>query len=261
MFFWLKAVARAFILPPGCSLILILAGMLLVWRRTRLGWWVFLLGFGTLWLMCTPFVSDRLLQLAERYPAFDPSKPTNAQAIVVIGGGGERVWAAEYKGPVAEQVLLERLALAAYLARTLSLPVLTSGAPDEALAMAATLKRNLGISPRWIESNSRDTFENARLSARILLPLGVRRIILVTSSTHEWRAAHEFMDAGFEVTPAPSGVLSPRETGVFMFVPGPMALSRSNAAIYELIGEPMRQLQKALGVRERLDPRIQPEVR
>jgi uncharacterized SAM-binding protein YcdF (DUF218 family) len=257
VFFWLKALSRAFILPPGLQLVLTLMGALLIWRRRRLGWLVFVLGFGSLWLMCTPIVADSLSRLAERYPAFDPSIPTGAQAVVILGGGGERLRAPEYEdGPVAEPVLLERLALGAYLARRLSLPVLVTGAPSESLSMPATLSRSFGITPRWVEGHSRDTYENARLSARILLPAGVKRIILVTTSTHEWRAAHEFMSAGLEVVPALAGVLATREMGLFKFVPGPMALWRSNAAIYELVGEPMRRLQAALGVRERFDKRV-----
>jgi hypothetical protein len=33
-------------------------------------------------------------------------------------------------------------------------------------------------------------------------------------------------------------------------------LARSNAALYELIGEPMRRLQAALGIRERFDRKV-----
>jgi uncharacterized SAM-binding protein YcdF (DUF218 family) len=256
VFFFLKAVTRAFILPPGSSLLLTLIGALLVWRRQRAGWLVFVLGFGSLWLLCTPVVANRLSHLAERCPPFDPGIPTGAQAVVILGGGGQRLWAPEYGGPVVEPILLERLTLGAYLARRLSLPVLISGAPVEVASMSATLSRNFEVTPRWIEGHSRDTYENAHLSARILLPAGVKRVILVTSSTHEWRAAHEFMSTGLEVVPAPAGILAPRELGIFKYLPEPAALWRSHAAIYELIGEPMRQLQASLGVRERFDRRV-----
>src|SRR5262249_11509327 len=152
-------------------------------------------------------VANRLLLLAQRYPALDPQKPTDAQAIVVLGGGGVRNSAAEYGGAaMAEPSLLERLTLAAFLAHRYSLPVAVSGAP-EAFAMSAPVTGTWGLTPKWIEDGSRDPFENARLSARVLFPAGIRRIILVTTSAHEWRAAHEFMAAGFSVTPAPAGVL------------------------------------------------------
>jgi uncharacterized SAM-binding protein YcdF (DUF218 family) len=255
VYFYLKAFIRAFILPPGVCLLLMLIGMLLVWRRRRFGWLVLVLGFGSLWLVATPLVADGLSQLAERYPAFDPGTATDAQAVVILGGGGERLKAREYGGPITESWLLERVMLGAYLARRLSLPLVISGAPGEAIAMSATLSRSFEMTPRWVEHRSRDTFENARFSAKILFPVGVRRIILVTSSVHEWRAVHEFSDAGFDVTPAPASMLGTREEGFFRLIPGTPALARSNAALYELIGEPMRQLQAALGIRERFDKR------
>lgn len=115
--FVLKTLARELILPPTSLLLLTLIGALLVWRQRRLGWVVFIAGFGSLWLLCTPVVSDRVVELSEGYPALNPNKPVNAQAVVVIGGGGQRNYAPEYRGPMADPVLLERLTLAAYFAR------------------------------------------------------------------------------------------------------------------------------------------------
>jgi uncharacterized SAM-binding protein YcdF (DUF218 family) len=250
--FVLKILARELILPPTSLLLLTLGGAWLIWRQRRAGWPLFVVGFVSLWLLCTPLVADRLAQLAEKYPALDPTKPVDAQAVVVIGGGEHRVYAPEYRGPMADAILLERLTLAAYLSRTYSLPLAISGAQTEVPAMAQTLTRNFGVTPRWIEDNSRDTFENAQLSARILFPAGVRKIILVTSSAHEWRAVQEFAGAGFNVLPAPVGVWSNREYGVFQFLPSTGALQRSHAAVYELIGEPMRRLLFASGLREKL---------
>lgn len=253
--FVLKILARELILPPTSLLLLTLIGAWLIRRQRRIGWALLVVGLGSLWALCTPIVADRLTQLAEYYPALDPIKPVDAQAVVVLGGGEHRAYAPEYRGPMADAVLLERLTLAAYLSRTYSLPLAVSGANTEIAAMAQTLTRNLGVTPRWLEGNSRDTFENAQLSAKILFPAGVRKIILVTSSTHEWRAVQEFAGAGFSVLPAPVGVSSARESGIFRFLPGARALQRSTAAVYELIGEPMRRLLSASGVREKLSRR------
>jgi uncharacterized SAM-binding protein YcdF (DUF218 family) len=249
--FALKVFAHELILPPNASLFLILIGLLLIWRQRLFGWTVFAVGFTSLWLLCTPIVADGLSSLAERYPPLNAHRPVNAQAVVVLGGGGQRNYAPEYNGPMAEPILLERLTLAAFLSRQFSLPLAVSGAPAESVAMSETLSRNFGVPPRWIEGNSRDTFENAQLSAKVLFPPGIKRIILVTSSEHEWRAVHEFMDAGFEVIPAPCGVLAARERGLTRYLPNSAALGRSYAAVYELIGEPMRRLQAAGGIREK----------
>jgi uncharacterized SAM-binding protein YcdF (DUF218 family) len=254
----IKTLARELILPPTSVLLLSLVGAVLAWRRWRFGWAIFFVGFGSLWLLCTPVIADWLSGFADGYPALDLSRSVDAQAVVVIGGGGQRNDAPEYNGPMAEPILLERLTLAAFIARRLSLPVAVSGAPAEAVAMSQTLSRSLGVTPRWIEANSRDTFENAQLSAKLLFAVGVKRIILVTSSAHEWRAAHEFMGAGFDVVPAPAGVLASREKGLYRYLPSASALGRSYAAVYELTGEPIRRLLAALGVREKLDRKLQP---
>lgn len=253
MFFTLKALVRSLLLPPAGPLLLAVLGAWLLGRRRVLGGWILAAGLGSLWLLATPVVADFLSARAERYPPFDPSRAAGAQAVVVLGGGGARMYAPEYGGPAADSVLLGRLSYAAYLAQHLSLPVLVSGAREEAPAMQATLQRLYGIKVGWVENRSRDTYQNARFSAKLLQAQGIHTVILVTSSTHEWRAAHEFMDAGLAVLPAPEGMLSARERDVYRFVPSPDALLRSQSAAYELLGEEARRLQSALGIRERLE--------
>jgi uncharacterized SAM-binding protein YcdF (DUF218 family) len=253
MYFTLKALLRSLLLPPAGPLLLALLGALLLRRRRRLGGLLIGLGLATLWLLCTPLIADALVRLAEHYPALDLGQPTGAQAIVIIGGGGVRNFAPEFGGPAPESTLLERLDYGAFVARRTGLPVLVSGAPQEALAMRVSLARDFGIAVRWSENQSFDTYQNARLSARILRGAGITRIVLVTSSTQLWRAAHEFQGAGLEVVPAPAAVSVPDELVVQRFVPGPAALMRSNSALHELLGEAARRLQAALGVRERFD--------
>ena len=46
---------------------------------------------------------------------------------LALGGGGQRSFAAEYGGPEARSMLLERLAYGAYVARGTGLPNLVSG--------------------------------------------------------------------------------------------------------------------------------------
>jgi uncharacterized SAM-binding protein YcdF (DUF218 family) len=253
MYFTLKALIRSLLLPPASPLIVAVLGALLLRRWRRVGGLLLALGLAALWLFATPVVADVLERLVAQYPALDIDKPTQAQAIVILGGGGERDFAPEYRGPAPEYVLLERLSYGAFVARHTGLPILVTGAPLEALAMQTSLSRDFGMPPRWVENRSRDTFENARYTAQMLKVEGIRRIILITSSTHLWRAAHEFEDAGFQVVPAPQGVWAPRDMKALRFIPGAAGLERSNAAVYEMIGEPMRRLQEWFGIRERFD--------
>jgi uncharacterized SAM-binding protein YcdF (DUF218 family) len=248
VFILLKSIARNLVLPPTGLIVLAVVGLLLSRRYRRWGTALLVIGLAGLWVCATPFIADRLEWLAERYPPLDLSRPVNAQAVVILAGGSVRQ-AAEYGGPAAASQTLERLNYGAYVARRTSLPVLISGSRYEAEAMDATLRRDFGIRPRWIENRSGDTFENAEFSARLLHPDGIRRVILVTSSEHEWRAAHEFMSAGFDVIPAPVGTLPEQELMLTKFVPNESALSQSHSALYELLGEPARRLFLALHLR------------
>ena len=245
----LKLLLKSVILPPTGPLFLAILGVFLIKRRPRLARACLILAIGSLWLLFTPRVSDLLSSLAERYPPLDLRSAAGAQAIVILGGGGQRGMAPEYGGPAADTVLLERLSYGAYVARKTGLPILVTGFHIEATAMQATLQRNFGIAPRWVDGAAFDTFSNAGNSARLLEADGIRRIILVTHATHMWRSVHEFTAAGLEVIPAPMGMRAPREPGFFRYLPEVDALRRSCTAINELLGEPVRWFLAATHLR------------
>ena len=72
--------------------------------------------------------------------------------------------------------------------------------PSQAQA-AAHLAHRLGV-PRaaiWTEDESRDTWQNAQFTARLLLGRGVRNVILVSDPSHLWRASRHFRRFGLGV--------------------------------------------------------------
>jgi len=241
----LKTLLKDLVLPPAGPLLLALLGLLLLKRRPALARNCLIAGVGSLWLLSTPIVSDAMARLVEHYPPLDLQQAANAQAIVILGGGGQRALAPEYAGPAAEPYLLERLSYGAYLAQHTGLPVLVTGFSLEAHAMHDTLKRNFGIEAGWIDDRAYDTFQNARNSALLLNADGVRRIVLVTHATHMRRSVQEFTDAGLDVVPAPLGILADREFGILRYLPNSYAMVRSEAAINELLGEPVRMFLAA----------------
>ncbi|HXR92910.1 MAG TPA: YdcF family protein [Steroidobacteraceae bacterium] len=252
----LKSMLHTLLLPPGGLLLLAIAGLLLLRRHRATGMTLLIAAIGALWLLSTPIIANELTLVAQKFPALDLSKPVDAQAIVILGGGGYRNSAAEYGGaPAAQMEQLDRLSYGAYVARKTSLPVLVTGTTDEAIAMSTSLTRSFGVTPRWVENHSRDTFDNARYSASMLFPEHITRIVLVTTSTHLWRATQEFRSAGFEVVPAPSDELT-SAAGDFLFVPRSEALLRSQHAVYELLGEGVRVILAALHIRRQVPARM-----
>jgi uncharacterized SAM-binding protein YcdF (DUF218 family) len=246
----LKTLLKAVMLPPCGSLLLGMAGVFLIGRRPRLARVCLIVGIGSLWLLATPLVSDALTRLSEYYPPLNLQAAAGAQAIVILGGGGQRAFAPEYGGPAADPLLLERLTYGAYLARKTGLPVLVTGNGIEAVAMRDTLQRNFGIEPRWIDAKAYDTFENARNSVQLLKADGVQRILLVTRASHMRRSVAEFSADGVEVAPAPVGILAPRDRGILAYVPSADALQTACASLHELLGEPVRVFLAATNLRQ-----------
>jgi uncharacterized SAM-binding protein YcdF (DUF218 family) len=242
MLLQLKTLLRELLLPPTSLLLLGFLGLWLWQRRPRLARALLLIVCTSLWLLSTPVIAQLLTVAAQRYPALDLRTAPTAGAIVILGGGGQRAWAPEYQGPAAGAVLLERLSYGAFLARQTGLPVLVSGHGIEAVAMRATLVRNFGLTPRWVDDAAYDTFENARDSARLLRADGVHRVLLVSHGTHLWRAAQEFIAAGIEVVPAPVNYGGTPEGTWLRWLPDAEALRRSHLAIYEVFGEQARVL-------------------
>src|ERR1700730_16723891 len=121
MFISLKLLLHTLVLPPGGPVFLAAAGAWLLRSRTsagtaRAGWLLLAAGLVSLWLLATPWVADALARAAERAPALDLTRPVQAQAIVILGGGDERSAAPEYGGePAPGSALLERLAYGGFL--------------------------------------------------------------------------------------------------------------------------------------------------
>ncbi|MCP1498120.1 uncharacterized SAM-binding protein YcdF (DUF218 family) [Pseudomonas migulae] len=207
---------KQLLLPPGILLLLLLLAWWFRRSRPRLAGVCFALGLGGFWLMSLPVVVQWSAKALEREPALNRSEwatlSQRADAIVVLGSGRERgdlAWGDDQPTGVG----LARQRYAARLAKASGLPILTSGGlhfgtpPSEAKLMADSMFEDSGITVRWQEGRSRTTWENAQFSAQVLLPEGIKRVVVVTQAWHMPRAVWSFQQAGFEVVPAPMGFL------------------------------------------------------
>jgi uncharacterized SAM-binding protein YcdF (DUF218 family) len=247
----IQAVIEHLLLPPGGGLLLILLGLVL-WRLGR-GPARLLIALGLIYAVATslPVVAERLAATLERPYTHTVLALDRADALVVLGAGrvrGQREYAGDVLGPMS----LERLRYAVRLHRRTGLPILLSGGsthPDdrrsEAELMADTLLADFRLTPLWLETQSRNTCENASRTAEVLKEAGLGRVFVVTHAMHMPRAMMCFQAAGVSALPAPMGFRGPREVSLRVtdFLPGADAIQTSRFALREwiaLIAAPFR---------------------
>jgi len=240
VFFLVKKLIAALILPPTGPLLIAVAGLLLLRRKPRVGWALAWLGVAPLFVLSLPPVSVGLIMLVGDSGPLDQRQAASAQAIVVLGGGLRRN-AAEYGGDTLNWLSLERVRYAAALARETRLPILVTGGRvyggrAEAEVMRDVLEREYGVPVRWVENESRNTYENATLSAKLLRRDGISRVLLVSHGVDARRARREFSAAGIEVILASTQIPSLTVDSPLQFLPSMSALYGSYFALYELLG-------------------------
>ena len=247
--FLLKKLLAAMILPPTGPLLLALCGLWLAraksarWRAG--GLWLATISLLVLLLLSLPVVGKTLMAPLQPYPPITPAQLRQVQAMVILGGGSYYA-APEYGGDTVSHATLERLRYGARLARASGLPLLvTGGAPfggrPEGESMREVLEQDFGVKVRWVESVSRDTAENASLSAPMLKAAGVTRIALLSHGWHLPRAVPLFEKQGLEVTPAPAGFSTSAPSLIAGFLPG--GLDNSRQALHEYLGQLYNRLE------------------
>jgi uncharacterized SAM-binding protein YcdF (DUF218 family) len=244
----MRAVLLTLAIPPMGFVVTLVVGLLLhgSWRRfgLRLTW----ASLAGLVLLSMPVISSNmLLALETGFPTVaPPGHPP--QAIIILGGEVIRA-VQEPLGVRPGLLTLDRLRTGAALHRSTGLPILVTGGTTQpgtapvAVVMEASLRDDFRTPPEWVESKARDTWENARLSAEILKPLGITSVYVVTSAWHMRRAMLAFQGTGLTATAAPSALDDPLGPNWFDFVPRTGAWQTASFAIHEWIGYVWYQLR------------------
>ncbi|ODT16528.1 MAG: hypothetical protein ABS35_28040 [Kaistia sp. SCN 65-12] len=235
------------LLQPSAALLIALASGVLV---TGLGWnklGSFLIIAATLGLLVagfSPLGPALLLPLEERFQRVEPDGPVTG--ILVLGGGidqhvGERRKLVELSD--AGDRMTEAVALAL---RYPEARIVFSGGSAELVsdgytegAAARRFFRAMGIPDArvTIEEASRNTAENARLSAALVGAKPDDRWLLVTSAFHMPRAMGSFRAAGWSPIPWPTDYRTRGAEDRFWLVPRPsLGLSLVDLAAKEWIG-------------------------
>jgi uncharacterized SAM-binding protein YcdF (DUF218 family) len=241
----ISGIARALLLPPFSFFLLFAAGWALSRRWPKTGRAVTGVTLVLAVVLCTMVGANLIVEPLEAMTRpLDRSRTAGAQAIVVLSAGTIRR-APEYGGAsIPDYVALARLRYAAKLQHETGLPILVSGGIASldrsgaplAAGMARALREDFVTPVTWLEDQSINTAENAVESAKILLPAGRKRILLVTDAMHMPRAERQFRRAGFDVVAAPTMFMRTTHPGLFDFLPTAEGLRRAHDAVYEWIG-------------------------
>ena len=243
-----KTIKVAF-LPPGLNIAMILLGLLLIKQFYTTGKLLLISGFTLLVILSLPITAEGLNLILEREPplTLENLKKSDAKAIVVLGAG-RYINAIEFENRVdsISSTALTRLTYAAHLHRASQLPLLISGGSplgrmqSEASIMQTTLKEDFQLKAKWLDSNSSNTWNNAKFSSDILKTNKITNIILVTHADHMLRATMAFEHFGLKVTPAPLGfnARNNKEGSYTLldFLPTSGALRSCSSAMHEFIG-------------------------
>lgn len=243
--FLIKQFIKALLLPPMPWLLMLLA-VLIFWRR----------GWARKLLLCTFLLvlalHSGLLNYALRYPLesryrplIDPKTAGSYDAIVVLTAGSVPA-----RGlipfPSVNEHMFRRLDEAWRLYRLEPKPIIVSGghvdpftpAKDEnAIAREFLIRWGVPESDVIGEEKSRDTFENALETRKLLKKYGWKRYLLVTSAIHMPRSMLVFSNRVPEPIPAPGDFsIGEIELTPFAFLPNETVAPKIFEALHEYAG-------------------------
>jgi uncharacterized SAM-binding protein YcdF (DUF218 family) len=235
--------------PLGLGLLLAAAGTVLLFlRRHGAGRVLVICAAAELWLFSTDPLSYMLVRSLES--AYDPSPSFPAASSIVLLCGGE-VPALPPRASEEINDAGDRILYAAQLVKQGCAPrlIISGGNVPFMRRIGGSLARvnrrlltgplSVDSSVILLEQNSRNTYENAVFTKKMLDSLQFSpSVILVTSAMHMRRAAALFTKAGCTVFPAPTDYRADvpyRFHPVYIF-PNAAALYNSTCALHEIYG-------------------------
>ena len=235
----------ALVSPLGTAWFLgLLAVLLAAWGRRRLAAFMGVLALAWLGVWSLPVASHTLRAAIEaQHPLLAMDAVPRAQAIVVLGGG---VLPARHKGqPPDLQEAADRLTHGARLFRAGKAPLLVlSGGSNRAVSATSEAEAMRQLLLEWgvpaqamvLEERSRNTRENARFTAEILLCFVMMRRPPGSTPLHNPTPCPPIEAQGLMVTPAATDHEARSRFTAADWLPDAQALHGSARAFKELLG-------------------------
>jgi len=236
----------AWLLPPGCNIFLMLAGISLQRLRPTVSKILMALGIGSFWLMSTPIFAYTLINILQnQYPPLpvDVSAPSDNRTAIVVLGAGSAIQPEKNNRYSVTDLELNRLRYAAWLHKKTGLPLIVSGGPTQGLSfseadlMQQTLQESFDVSADLKEGNGLNTAGEAAFMQPLLRQHHIDSVYLVTNAWHMPRSVSAFKRRGISVIPAPMGFyVYDQRYSVLSFMPNMYAFFAMSVALHEYIG-------------------------
>jgi len=197
---------------PDTWLVLSVAciGAALLIQRTRLAGWLCATTLGGLLVLSIFPFGDLLVRHIEGLHG-RAALPAKVDGIIVLGGGEDVYASAQWSRPqlgegaerLTEAVRLSRLYPQAVVLFSGGGTMKTGAISEASIARQFFLEQGVDVHRLVLETRSRNTVENAKLSAQLVKTKPDQAWVLVTSAFHMPRAMQLFRQAGWEIVPYP----------------------------------------------------------
>lgn len=212
-------------------------------RRRLLGLTVPFLVLSVLCMPATGYLAFASLEWP--YPPLE-QRPDDTEAIVVLGGYLFSPDGTRASAELGEDTLARCLKALELYHQGRPCPILVSGGrvdleqPSPTLAEAMRdflVQRGVSASDVLVEDTSRNTYENAVESCRLLHEQGITKIVLITDATHLYRGLACFRRQGYDAVPCGCRYRATKFRGtLFDFLPNPSSARGMEVASHEWIG-------------------------
>ncbi len=207
MFFYLSKIFEFLLLP--LTWILILFGLGLIRFSSKRGKKYLIASFALLVFFTNPFIANLATESWE-VPAFNIQKIDEPYDVAILLGGSMRYYNYELKRPVYSLSVDRLLQTIELYQRGKVKKILLSGGsgrviyPEEKESLViqeVLLRSGVNANDILLETESRNTWQNALFSTKILKQHSFNSYLLVTSAWHMRRSMACFDKAGLEVVP------------------------------------------------------------
>ena len=240
MFFYLSKIVTFIIDPVFFILVVCFFGLIKGRRHKLLGLFVFVI----LYLVSTPIISNKMLSFLEHLEP--PSKQNSPyDAVIVLSGMVDLINSSdsqiEFSGAV-DRVLagmeIVKEGKANYLIISGGDGALIQKGRSEALLLKRfAVKWGIREDRILVDADSRNTYENALKTAKIIEEFRLSKLLLITSAFHMYRAHGCFRRVELDVDILPVDFATGNKVPDFRyFLPSSSALAQTSRVLHEFLG-------------------------